>query len=109
MEPSSHGEHRRTPGQIGEAIAPVLARHRVKRAWLFGPCARGEPTRHSDIDLIVVQETTQRFLDRYEGLYLDLCRALPGAEIEQIAHRPFIRSALSQGVPSRPLARPRPS
>lgn len=36
-----------------ETIRKYFATQPVQRAWLFGSCARGEDTQHSDIDLLV--------------------------------------------------------
>lgn len=57
-------------------LKPVFDRYGVKRAFVFGSVARGEATRRSDIDLIVIQETDKRFLDRYEGILADIHTAL---------------------------------
>ncbi len=39
--------------EIIEKIVPVLKRHGVKRAGIFGSFARGEGTKDSDIDVLV--------------------------------------------------------
>jgi predicted nucleotidyltransferase len=54
----------------------------------FGSYARGEPSRHSDVDLILVKQTKKRFLDRYDGLLRDLCAALPGLAIDALIYTP---------------------
>ncbi|HIH37332.1 nucleotidyltransferase family protein [Candidatus Woesearchaeota archaeon] len=38
---------------LKEQIIPILKKHRVKRAALFGSVVRGEETPHSDIDILV--------------------------------------------------------
>ena len=88
-------------------LVPVFEQHRILRAILFGSVARGEASRHSDVDLIVVQRTDKRFLARYDGLLYDLNRALPEAavdvliytpeELEQLKKRAFIAKALREG------------
>jgi len=92
---------------LRQALAPVFRRYGVRRALLFGSLARGEATRRSDVDILAVQETSKRFLDRYDGVLADAVRALPGMdvdlllytpdELQSIAHRPFIRSILTEG------------
>ena len=42
-----------TPQTVAATIEPVLERHPVERAWLFGSVVRGDQHRGSDIDLIV--------------------------------------------------------
>jgi hypothetical protein len=59
------------------------------------------------VDLILVQRTTKRFLDRYEGLLYELNMALPEAAVEVLIYTPdeldrmrgrrFIDRALREG------------
>jgi len=66
----------------------VFQRHGIEKAILFGSYARGEPSKHSDIDLILIKQTKQRFLDRYEGLLQDLFLALPDAAVDALVYTP---------------------
>ena len=73
---------------------------------MFGSLVRGE-SRRSDVDLLLVQETDKRFLDRYDGLLREITHAVSGREVDlliytpqelaQLAHRPFINTALREG------------
>ena len=86
----------------------VLRRYDVQRAILFGSFARGEASRHSDVDLLLVKETDERFLDRARGLLEELAARLPlydvdvlvytPAELRTLRDRPFFRSVLSEGI-----------
>jgi predicted nucleotidyltransferase len=38
---------------VREAVLPILKRHGVARAGIFGSCARGNMTADSDIDVLV--------------------------------------------------------
>ena len=86
----------------------MLRRYSISRAIVYGSYARREATAHSDIDLILVQRTRKRFLDRYKGLLRDLTKAAKGPsvepliytrqELEQMKDRPFIRAALQEGI-----------
>ena len=97
----------RTIRRLRDCFLPVFKQHGILRAILFGSVARGEASRHSDIDLIVVQRTDKRFLARYDGLLYDLNRALPEAavdvliytpeELERMKKRAFIAKALREG------------
>jgi predicted nucleotidyltransferase len=88
-------------------LAPVMARYPVLRAIVFGSVARGEPSRRSDVDLIVVMETDLPFLDRHTGIRHEICTALDGPsvdlliytpeEMERMAGRRFIARALAEG------------
>jgi predicted nucleotidyltransferase len=77
-----------TVQQIQQRLALVFHSHGIEKAILFGSYARGEPSRHSDIDLILVKQTKQRFLDRYEGLLQDLFLALPGIAVDALIYTP---------------------
>jgi predicted nucleotidyltransferase len=67
----------------------------------------GEPSPHSDVDLILVQRTEKRFFDRYEGLQLELNKAIPHRTVEALIYTPeelesmqrrrFIATALREG------------
>lgn len=93
--------------RIAERLRPIFERHGVLRAIVFGSLARGEGSRRSDLDLIVVMDTDKRFLDRYDELLAPITSALPEravdlliytpVELTRIAHRRFIAGALREG------------
>ena len=78
------------------------------RAIVFGSLARGEASRRSDVDLIIVQHTEKRFLDRYDGILREVAQAVPGRDVDlliytpqelaQLTHRPWIAKALVEGT-----------
>jgi predicted nucleotidyltransferase len=92
---------------VRACLTPVFQRYGILKAIVFGSVARGEPSPHSDVDLILVQRTTKRFLDRYEGLDLEMIRAFPYAPIETFIYTPeemvrmqerrFVANALREG------------
>ena len=92
---------------IGLRLRPVFAAHGVLRAIVFGSLARGDATRRSDLDLIVIMKTDKRFLDRYDGLLRDVTRAVPGRDVEMLIYTPeelerlrsrrFVATALREG------------
>lgn len=53
---------------LKKKLEPIFKGHKVKKAILFGSFARNEGSHHSDVDLILVQNTNLRFLDRYDGI-----------------------------------------
>jgi len=59
---------------IARRLRPIFEQLLVQRAIVFGSLARGEATRRSDLDLIVVMDTDKRFLDRYDDLLLPVAR-----------------------------------
>lgn len=96
-----------TARDIARLAAPVFEKYKIKKAILFGSFARGSQTKKSDLDLILVQETRKRYLDRSEGILEELYKVIPGRdielfiytpeELESMMDRPFIKKALSQG------------
>lgn len=93
-------------GEITERILPILHAKSVRLALVFGSYARGTQDRKSDLDLILVVETTKRFFDRYDdfmsiltdfpGLSVDLLIYTP-QEWEAMADRTFIRQIRLEG------------
>jgi uncharacterized protein len=45
--------HSYNPSEIADMIQPILAKHQIVMAAVFGSAARGEMCRGSDIDLII--------------------------------------------------------
>ena len=92
---------------IQQKIIPYLKARNVHKAIIFGSRARGTDTKMSDIDLLIVVETDQRWFKRFlefEGLYdmfpkchLELFIYTPN-ELQKIAHRPFMKSIMNEGV-----------
>jgi predicted nucleotidyltransferase len=93
--------------KLTKAIRPIFERYRIQKAIAFGSMARGEATRRSDLDLILVQQTEERFLDRYQGILYELNQAVQDRSVEvliytpeelsRIADRRFIADALREG------------
>ena len=93
--------------EIGRRLGPFFEKHNIIRAVVFGSYARSTEDRKSDLDLILVQRTDKRFLDRYDdlvdihdylgGVQADLLIYTP-EELERMSSRPFIRSALEEGI-----------
>lgn len=88
-------------------LDPLFNQYEIQKAILFGSHARNEATQHSDIDLILIQNTDRRFLDRYDGILASISLALPEwdvdlliytpEELAAISHRHFIQRALKEG------------
>ena len=101
--PSTSAELHRLAAQL----RPIFEKHHIVHAMVFGSLARGEASRRSDIDLLLVQETDKRFLERYDGLLREITQTVSGRdvdlliytpqELEQLAHRPMIATALREG------------
>ena len=87
---------------------PMFRKYGIIKAILFGSAGRGEMTRHSDIDLILVMDTDKRFFERYDGILYELNKSIKGTAVEPLIYtqkeldamkeRPFIAQALKEGV-----------
>lgn len=104
-------------------IVSALKPYDPERVILFGSAARGDADKYSDIDVVVVKETSERFLDRLGRVYdlIDLDCAFDAlvytpeefAEL-QARENSFIEHVLHEGITiyerstgrSRALARP---
>ena len=94
---------------LATRLRPTFEKHRVLRAIVFGSLARGEGSRRSDVDLIIVQNTEKPFLDRYEDILYEITQAVPGRDVDlliytpqelvQLSHRHWIANALKEGKP----------
>ncbi len=93
---------------LAEALEKIVAalsrRPEVHRAVLFGSYAQGQANLFTDLDLLVVMDSTQDFVTRTAGLYreiacpadLDLLVYTP-EELERVSHAGFIRRILEKG------------
>jgi predicted nucleotidyltransferase len=94
--------------RLKKRLRPLFKEHNIEKAILFGSFARNEASRHSDIDLILIQNTARRFLDRYEHVLPSFSQALPEwdvdiliytpQELTEISGRRFIKQALKEGT-----------
>jgi len=70
--------------EVKAKILPVLKRHDVKRAGVFGSLARGEDTKESDIDVLVELPQDASLLD-LAGLKIELEQTL-GKEVDVLTY-----------------------
>ena len=81
--------------EIKDKIVPVLKRHDVVRAALFGSFVRGEVKKGSDIDILVEFKGEKSLLDLV-ALKLEL-EELLGREVDVLTYNsihPFIRETI---------------
>lgn len=93
--------------EIRKRISEVLDRNNVQKCILFGSYARNDASRRSDVDLLLIKSTSDRFLDRTRDLQYELSRLLPGVDVDVICYTPeevermqsrkFIQSVLTEG------------
>jgi predicted nucleotidyltransferase len=75
----------RFPEGIKQKITPVLRRHNVVHAAIFGSFARGIPEEDSDLDIAVEFEGEKSLLD-LAALQLELEETL-GREVDVVTYR----------------------
>lgn len=107
MRPTTEVADRARLRAIADRLRERLGAQRV---ILFGSSARGEATEHSDIDLLVVAPTTDRFYDRMGAALAavrDISAGMPLAPIvltpEEVAARlrrgdQFVQEIVETGV-----------
>lgn len=105
MVPQSDAGRRELEPWLEQAVARLIDDLNPVLILLFGSCARGTATRHSDLDLLVVWPTRDGPLDRI-GRVLTLLADSP-LPVEVIAytpdelasrrHTPFMRRVLAEG------------
>lgn len=61
--------------EIAEIVLPILKRHGISKAGIFGSCARGDMSDESDIDLLVEITADISLLD-FIGIKLEIEEAL---------------------------------
>jgi predicted nucleotidyltransferase len=55
---------------------------------LFGSFATGDGTGRSDLDLIIVLASNERFLDRYDDLLSEVTLGVPGRDVDMLIYTP---------------------
>jgi len=88
-----------------QRILPLLIDLGVKKVILFGSLSVGKVHRSSDIDLLIVKESNQRFLDRLDELYravkpnygIDFFVYTPEEFEEMNKNNAFVRRAIKEG------------
>jgi predicted nucleotidyltransferase len=87
-------------------LLDTLKKYRPQKVILFGSAARGEADAQSDLDLIVIKDTQESFIERLEtmaklcppGVHADILVYTP-EEIRTMMEEqnPFIIQALQEG------------
>jgi len=103
--PEMGAARRRALEEELERIIPLLVAEGAQKIILFGSLAAGEVDTYSDIDLIVIMDTEERFLDRLGRLYLaaqprlalDLLAYTPQEIEDMVQWNTWLREALERG------------
>jgi predicted nucleotidyltransferase len=88
------------------ALLDALKSYHPEKVILFGSAARGEADEESDLDLLVIKETREPFIERLEvmanlcppGIHADILVYTP-QELKRMLEEenPFITQALQEG------------
>jgi len=70
--------------KIKKVVVPILKKHNVKKAGIFGSYARGEQSEESDVDILIEIEGIS-LLD-FVGIKLDLEEAV-GKKVDLVEYR----------------------
>ncbi len=101
----------RVDARLHQIGARIKKEYRAEKVILFGSYAAGKASEDSDVDLLIVAPTNERFFERMatvRRLIRDLRRGLPVAPIVLTASEldrrkkagdPFIRNILKTGIP----------
>ncbi len=92
--------------RVSRIVRQVARQGRAELALLFGSIVRGTATEHSDIDIIIVETTRQRYLKRLDKYFGTFCQKFNGgvdlfvytpAEFERMKKGSFVGRALREG------------
>ncbi len=92
---------------ITDQIVAALRPYRPQKIILFGSWARNEADSESDLDLILIKDTSARFLDRLREAYalltdfgaIDLLVYTPQEVTQMLAGgNAFLEDALTEGI-----------
>jgi excisionase family DNA binding protein len=88
--------------EIAKKITPILRKHDVKRAGIFGSFACGQNRKHSDLDLLIKYGRKRKSLMDLVGLQLEL-QDLLGIEVDvgtyNSIHKLLKDKILNQEIP----------
>ncbi len=80
---------------IRSRLAPILRKHSIRRAGIFGSAARGSVRKDSDIDVLVKIEKNISLFD-FVGIQLEMEKAL-GKKVDLVEYG-TIKPALKQRI-----------
>ncbi len=93
--------------RVFQAVRETASQQGALKAIVFGSFARNTATRHSDVDVVFIENTDRRFIERLDrymrgvydrtGLATDVLVYTP-AEISAMSNRPFIKQILREGI-----------
>lgn len=59
-------KNRKTPGtELNKIVKKIVDAYQPEKIFLFGSYAYGQPDADSDLDLLIIKETSERFIERW--------------------------------------------
>jgi predicted nucleotidyltransferase len=96
-----------TIDNLKKTLTPFFEKQGVLKAVIFGSFARKTQSRKSDLDLMIIVPTKERFFERYEA-FNEIFELIPGPAIDMliytpeefnnISHRAFIQNIVKEGA-----------
>ena len=93
---------------IANVLKGVFRKYHIHKAIVFGSYAKGGYTPKSDLDMVLIKNTSLAFFARYKGIYEAIYEKLKNIEIDlliytprelkNISHRKFIQKIMNEGV-----------
>jgi len=96
-----------TLSHVKNAIQMIAVKSGAHKAILFGSYARGTATKHSDIDVVFVEDTVEPFLkrmDKYLYPLLDILNepvevmVYTPEEFSRMQGGPFMKRVMAEGI-----------
>lgn len=73
---------------IRKILDKLVTGYAPQKVILYGSYAYGKPDRDSDIDLLIIKETTERFIDRWVTVQQILTGTHPSIPVETLVLTP---------------------
>ncbi|MBN1189137.1 MAG: nucleotidyltransferase domain-containing protein [Dehalococcoidales bacterium] len=107
IEQKAGKPHLSYPAVVNRTITCIIRGYAPRKIWIFGSFARGDFHQGSDLDLLILKETPEKFPDRIE----EVLQYIPGGiAVEPLVYtqremeamlaekNTFLELALSEGV-----------
>ena len=66
--PKQRGIPKATRAELDKIVKQVVADYQPEKIILFGSYAYGKPSADSDLDLLIIKKTAERFIDRWANV-----------------------------------------
>lgn len=90
----SKNQSKQTLASLKKQIIPILKKHHVKKAGIFGSYARGEQNKKSDVDVLILPPKGMGFA--FFGIEIELEEAL-GKKVDVVSYRglsPYLKKRI---------------